>query len=1076
MILEVIAYGSAPMLDTVLNGVAMLTNGSGGYSVSSIAKIGMLASLLMVGFGAVFSQKLEVQKLLAGIMFFYMMFLPTTHVSIYDPYTGSSRLVANVPIGVGAPMAIITQTGRWMTEAFELAYWEPESKFERGYLNSLQVLLKARDARAPIDIPLERSIQSYIETCVFYSMQDEYDPNRITEEKLLTAIDLWAAMETHYINRDAQTYLIDVVNGHQATCVNAYGLITSRLNDASFRSEWDKYLKTLIGSNDETPSTSALDQVDAALNMLDSVSGDAQTYMLNAFIGNMYKCESAQECSMLTQAQEQRRMQWGMEHSNFQQVARPIMAFTESLIPALAPIMALLATLSPIGVSMIVKYFLTLMWISMWQPLMALVNMYIAHAASNDMQRFSSAGLDLQSYSGITNSWTTLADWISVGGMLAASVPVIAGTVVMGASMASGKLASFAQGTAGSGEAASSAAPSISKVSPIHSHGSMQASNPGVTRDAKGTALAGANPSGAGTVADMASNVASATSTRQDALKAATTQTENARSAFMDTASNTIASESSKMRSNTDGAAWGKSNSTLKSTADRLAKQFGWNAQQSHEMAIAAQMASGLVSNGKLGKGDAEDLLSKVASKKGLRASTDGRLSGKAGASGSASEGLSSLLDSAITDSSSTSATRSGSVTDTDTVGTRNVAARIAQSQQAKDYSEAKSRQQEATQQYQEAAVWSAGVSQQSNYDMPTLAGIMGRTPAVAKDIQSLANSSVTGKQLAAAENGLRAAGIYGHNGSRNNIDPNLVRAKALADNGHGAALLNVLRDHGIVRPNEGPTDLQAKSNSHLANQNPGLSAERAGEVSDIAQQGGQKALLANQSRGAPLPEGQAPAPAGNPSASGQGGPGGSGGRTTNTPAPGAPAGKPAGTGGRESIDGAFERFNSQHVAADREKNKADAARERGDVMGFKPTEEVKNAGEQVTRSANLGAVGEAAKRAASIVRADIAKLSAGEQLQVAAGAAAAVVGPGLVGALTTAMSTKEGRQALGKAIGRIAGKRAASMATTGAVAATGVGAPIAAAMVIGNIALTAKDVNDVYKVMQQQGALPPKS
>lgn len=1077
MILEVVAYGSATMLDTVLNGVAMLANGGGSYNLAALAKVGMMASLIMVGFGAVFSQKLEVQKLLAGVMFFYMMFIPTTHVSIYDPYTGDSRLVANVPIGVGAPMSIITQTGRWMTEAFELAYWEPESKFEHGYLNSLQVLMRARDARAPMDVPLERSIQSYIETCVFYSMRDDFDATKITEEKLLNAPDIWAAMETQYVNRDAMIYLIDPVNGHPATCVNAYSYISNRLTDGTFRNDWDKYLKTLLGVNDESYGATAIDQVDSALNQLNLLAADAQTYMLNAFIGNLYKCETKQECSMLTQSQEQRRVQWSAEHSTFQQVARPMMAFTESLIPALAPIMALLATLSPVGVSMISKYFLTLMWIAMWQPLMALVNMYIAHAATNELGRFTSAGIDLQSYSGITNSWTTVADWISVGGMLAASVPVIAGTVVMGASMATGKMAGFAQGTAGTSEAASSATPALANVGSVHSQGAMQTSNQGVINDAGGTRLSGANATAAGSINDMTSQIASATSTRQASLSAATQQTETAKSAFMDAAANAISSESSSMRASTDSATWNRSNSTTKTTADRLAKQFGWDSKQSHEMALAAQMAAGLVSSGQLGQQEAGEVLNRVASQKGLRGQSMGSMTGRAGASGSSGEGLTSLLDSALAESSSTSSSRGGGVTDTNTTGTRAVASRIQQSQQAKDYSEAKTRQQAAQQQYAEAAAWSAGVSQQSNYDMPTLSGIIARTPGLAAGIESLASSTLTGSQLANAERGLRAAGIYGHNGTKNNIDQNLVRAKALADNGQAVPLLNLLRDAGVVRPNSGPTDMTPQENRHLASQTPGLSASQAGEVSQIANRGGEAALRGNQSRGAPAPAGS-PAPAarpghtpsqGVPIPSGSPGAAPPAGRSTPSLAP--VSGSPiSGSPGRESIDGFHHQFSQQHLDPDRAQYRSGAQDDRNSVLSHKPDSKVSEAGEQVVRSANTVAALDAAGRAGSIVADDIDKLSTGQKVALGMGVAAATVAPGLLSTISTAMSTKSGRQALGKALKGVVGKRAANYAAAGAVGATGAGAPVAVAMMVGSIALTAKDVHDVYQAMQQQG------
>jgi len=87
----------------------------------------------------------------------------------------------------------------------------------------------------------------------------------------------------------------------------------------------------------------------------------------------MIHCAFKNECVMLTQAIEQRRITWASEQSFFKQYAKPMMAFVEAFVIAITPFAAFMILVGGHGLA--IKYMLTLAWVAMWTPIMAICNM-----------------------------------------------------------------------------------------------------------------------------------------------------------------------------------------------------------------------------------------------------------------------------------------------------------------------------------------------------------------------------------------------------------------------------------------------------------------------------------------------------------------------------------------------------------------------------------------------------------------------------------------------------------------------------------------------------------------------------
>jgi len=73
-----------------------------------------------------------------------------------------------------------------------------------------------------------------------------------------------------------------------------------------------------------------------------------------------------------------------------------------------------------------------LVWIQLWYPLLAIVNLYEQMALTGEMTAMVGAGNALTSLSGTLQGDQSFLSWLAIGGMLATSVPALAGALAFG--------------------------------------------------------------------------------------------------------------------------------------------------------------------------------------------------------------------------------------------------------------------------------------------------------------------------------------------------------------------------------------------------------------------------------------------------------------------------------------------------------------------------------------------------------------------------------------------------------------------------------------------------------------------
>lgn len=479
---EIIAMGDAELLRQAFEGVALI---AGGDSFAAMIKIGVVAGILFGVFNAVITGKLDLMPAITGFLVYSIMFGPKTDIWIVDPFGSVPRIycmeagnpgsatpsgikldcedwneagavlkVDNVPIGIAAPMYIISQFATSVSEKFTQAFSAPDmySKSD-GYLNALNILSKFRNYDGGSTQASDQELTHFRRAFVYYvnqCVQRRVDAGFSSWGAILNApISSWFdlnALGSNNVNIDTMPLTeSELGNTEWPSCANVSDALRQGFTVGSPLAE---KLESHLPSSNVVTTKGALST--AVRDILKSGSIDPQNFMMAAFARTALLCAkegvNSENCITVTQAQQQRNQQWAAEQTLFKQVARPLMSFIEMFVVAATPLMAFLVA-TGIGAKLAVKYLQLIGWIALWPVTMTLCNIYIYNMASREMlARAAGNTMAFSTIGGLESVFTTSSDWVATGGLLAASVPMLTFFLVTGSAQAFQSLAGRLQG------------------------------------------------------------------------------------------------------------------------------------------------------------------------------------------------------------------------------------------------------------------------------------------------------------------------------------------------------------------------------------------------------------------------------------------------------------------------------------------------------------------------------------------------------------------------------------------------------------------------------------------------------
>lgn len=548
-IFDVYSIADADFLSQVLISLAMICKT---LSFMTAVKIGMVLGVFVAVFQSISKngQEFPIGSIFLGYIIFSLMFVPKATVQVIDTYTASVKVVDEVPIGPAAAGGIISSMGRKLTDLFELGYGPiaPYLNSQIGFADTLKILNDTRrvavqpalvqamnaelcgvayGSTVGCTIDVNASLENYIRDCTLKKI----DLGLMNSSELQT-IPYKDALKFSSLLHN--TLLFDkpsLPEGTLTTCDAAWTTLDKMIFDSTNGEKTATQLANMLGISHIAAASSSVEyksRLQGAIDGLMPVAMSSQEYIATSVIQPALN-RAANDKSinqldgstaiMVNAAIQQRNTQWAGEQSLFMSVVRPMMAFFEAFIYSVSPIMAFLFVLGAPGIKFAGKYFLLLLWVQLWMPLLSIVNLYIYVAGHREMQTISSQpGGNFVSFYTMNTSADVLQNWLAVGGMLAASTPVLALMLIYGGAVTATSMASRMAGSDHINE--KTVAPDPVSTAPVLAAGSMHTGNPYTTS----SAMTGA-PAMASSVSQQASMAKAAV---ESTYKAASTSYSNA--------------------------------------------------------------------------------------------------------------------------------------------------------------------------------------------------------------------------------------------------------------------------------------------------------------------------------------------------------------------------------------------------------------------------------------------------------------------------------------------------------------------------------------------------------------------
>ena len=442
MTYTIYSIGDAAFLTAVLQSLAMVS-GTGDFKMA--AGIGALIGVLFMMVRGLMQSEGRgpgYQNMITALLLYLALFVPKAQVAIEDAYTGEMRLVDQVPLGPAVSGAILSTLGYRLTVLFEQGFSTPRMT-QQGFAATLEIITAVRrNLKSRMDLgganspkpgtDLEETLAEYVRDCTLTGVDLGLTPidQLLRTPKVLDAIRFDSDLYTTALHLNKRQEIV--------TCSAAWPLIEAYLNQEGLNA-LEKHLDASLGKTHPT-----MDRLQTALDALTGGQLAARDYMISAALLPMFEAGvirrhedslHATRAAMVETAILQRNTQWAAEETLFSRIVRPMMAWIEGFSFAITPIMTFTLLLGGRGIQMMGQYFLMLVWIQLWMPILAIINLYITLSATNSMDALQRAAFELPSIMGLYQLDRTLENWLAVGGMLASSTPAIALMLVYGGSI-----------------------------------------------------------------------------------------------------------------------------------------------------------------------------------------------------------------------------------------------------------------------------------------------------------------------------------------------------------------------------------------------------------------------------------------------------------------------------------------------------------------------------------------------------------------------------------------------------------------------------------------------------------------
>ena len=478
---DVYTVGDVSFIHEVFLGVSHIFYGTGHNVFLQVYMIGMLLGFIWIFIESMIQQKpIALGRFLVAFIIYSALFVPRATVHLEDSQTKKFYTMDNIPLGLAVGSSLVSKVGAGLTHVFEDYFTpvggagsgcSPTKTTCAGYLGSLSKIVQIREnlASKPAFLALDRaicgedyktpplpsapqvkcSIQKSVSNYVRHCGVNRF----IQNPQLLKSVRNFNDFRYNNFSYNTDLYLWPD-KPRTRNCYEAFIDIDTALTkhqsvieDLSVKPQWLSGLShDTTGGGDETAQmvTGAgvnHNQIAEILSQMTGASGttpDVYTYIKNVMlrgpiedglIAGYFDVGDARAALMIKSARDQRNIQWAAEENMWISTAKAMATFFEGFVVALVVLIPFVMFMG--GLNIMIEYLKVLMWVQLWNPVMAICNLYIQTVASQKVR-------DAIASSPITDMYVmdsvdeVVQHWIAVGGLMAATTPLLALFILKG--------------------------------------------------------------------------------------------------------------------------------------------------------------------------------------------------------------------------------------------------------------------------------------------------------------------------------------------------------------------------------------------------------------------------------------------------------------------------------------------------------------------------------------------------------------------------------------------------------------------------------------------------------------------
>lgn len=488
---EIYVYGDLDTAQKVIEGMNMIFNSSGWYSAEGAQYNagGFFAFAIMLTlWGATLAwfihQRFNLGPVLLAFLIYVVMTVPRTDLIINDVFSGGSRVVGDTPLGIAVVASLGSTVAKKMADQFDTVFTpigSTSTMYQNGFASNLQLMLSLRKIiTTPKNPYFFTNLARYMANCAKLSTSTtSYDDATGKINYLLTHFDSAGGPITY------QTVLQP--DGLGVSCDTATSYLSSEVTD--YMNDVDDQASADLNAAIATPSglayssglTKKYDFSSVAQAVQEGTGMNAaearnfmQDLLFNQWAIGAMGCGGAvdenafQEClTSITEASEMAKVDSAMQASIFQKIMIPLMNILTYLFYGLSPIVIVVAVATGInGVFIILKYALFGFWIQSWMPAAVLIN-YVTIVQTNSAFENFKWAWGKGAFNPV-HFYDIVSTKLMVASEIMAATPMITLAILGGGAYAMTNIAGAAGKSAASKTDASSAAPKMRKVEPLH--------------------------------------------------------------------------------------------------------------------------------------------------------------------------------------------------------------------------------------------------------------------------------------------------------------------------------------------------------------------------------------------------------------------------------------------------------------------------------------------------------------------------------------------------------------------------------------------------------------------------------